>query len=199
VNPKQFKSYKDLLNPQWKGKMVTDDPRRAGPGNATFVYFYMHPDLGLDFIRALATQQITILRDYLQEIDAVAQGRFSILIGTSDATAEYRMKQGVPVMIVDPTQLKEGSDLNPANGAVGLVNRAPHPNAAKVYINWLLSKEGQTAFVKAMGYVSARIDVPTDHVPAWRIPRPGAIKTYTQEAIDVKKKMLGLLEELFGR
>ena len=51
-------------------------------------------------------------------------------------------------------------------------------DAAKIYINWLLSKEGQIPFVKATGYISKRLDVPTDHAPAWRIPQPGAVKTY---------------------
>ncbi len=62
VNAKEFKSHKDLLNPKWKGKMVVDDPRRAGPGVATFTFFYLHPELGPEFIRALGKQQMTILK-----------------------------------------------------------------------------------------------------------------------------------------
>jgi hypothetical protein len=50
-----------------------------------------------------------------------------------------------------------------------------------------------------MGYVSSRLDVPTDHALPWRIPQPGAIKTYTQEAIDVRDKLTPLLQEVFGR
>ena len=60
--------------------------------------------------------------------------------------AVARAKQGIPIAIVDARQLKEGADVNPANGSLALFNKAPHPNAAKVYINWLLSKEGQTVF-----------------------------------------------------
>jgi len=76
VNAKEFKSYKDLLDPKWKGKLVMDDPRRAGPGQATFTFFYLHPELGVDFIRALGKQQITILKDYAQEVDAIGHGGF---------------------------------------------------------------------------------------------------------------------------
>ena len=53
VNAKEFKSYKDLLDPKWKGKLIMDDPRRAGLGQAIFTFFYFHLELGVDFIRAL--------------------------------------------------------------------------------------------------------------------------------------------------
>lgn len=199
VQPDEIKSYQDLLDPKWRGRMVMNDPRRAGPGQATFTFFYRHPDLGPDFIRALGRQEITILRNFQQEVDLVGQGRYPILIGTADAIAEARIKQGVPITIVDPRQLKEGSDVSPANGALALFNRAPHPNAAKVYINWLLSQEGQTAFARATGYVSARLDASTDHALPWRVPLPGAIKTYDQEAMDVRDRLVRpLLEEVFG-
>jgi ABC-type Fe3+ transport system substrate-binding protein len=89
--------------------------------------------------------------------------------------------------------------MNPAHGTVALFNRSPHPNAATVYLNWFLSKEGQTLFSRAMGYVSSRLDVPVDHGLPWRVPQPGSIKTYTQEAIDVRAKLMPLLSEVFGR
>jgi hypothetical protein len=51
---------------------------------------------------------------------------------------------------------------------------------------------------RASGYVSARLDVPTDHTEAWRIPQPGAIKTYTKAAMRVREKLMPLLSEVFG-
>ena len=198
VSGKEFKSHKDLLDPKWKGKLILDDPRRAGPGQATFTFFYLHPDLGPDFIRALGKQQITIMKDFAQEVDAIGQGRYPVLIGTADFVATARAKQGVPITIVDPRQLKEGTDVSPANGALALFNRAPHPNAAKIYINWLLSKEGQTAFARASGYVSSRLDVPNDHAEPWRVPQAGSIKTYNRAAMQVKDQLMPLLIEVFG-
>ena len=198
VNAKEFKSHKDLLDPKWKGKIAVDDPRRAGPGAATFTFFYLHPELGPDFIRALGKQQMSIFRDYAQEVDAVGQGRYPVLIGGADFVAINRAKQGAPIAIVDPRELKEGTDVSPANGNLALFNRAPNPNAAKIYINWLLSKEGQTSFARANGYVSARLDVPTDHTEPWRVPLPGAIKTYTKAAMQVRDKVQSLLKEVLG-
>jgi iron(III) transport system substrate-binding protein len=198
TKPQEIKSYKDLLNPKWRKKIVMDDPTRAGPGQATFTFFYLHPDLGPNFIRALAKQEPSVLREYTQEIDGIAREKYSILIGVSDIVAEERMKDGLPIAIIDPRQLKEGSDISPGSGGVGFFNRAPHPNAAKIYLNWLLSKDGQAGFARVNGYISARLDVPTDHSP-WRVPIPGSIKTYTQQAIDIKDDLTALFKEAFGR
>lgn len=199
ARPEEIRSYKDLLDPKWKGQIAMDDPRIAGPGQATFTFIYLHPELGPDFIRALAAQEPIVLRDRQQEVDALGQGRYPLLVGAGDFFVEARMKQGAPVAIVDPRQLREGSDVSPANGATALFNNAPHPNAARIYLNWLLSKEGQTEFVRATGYVSARADAPTDHAAPWRVPQPGAIPSYTAEAIKVKdEQLVPLLKEVFG-
>ena len=78
ANPKEFKSYKDLLDPKWKGKIVADDPRKSGPGQATFTFFFLHPELGVKFIRAIAGQGLTLLRDYAQEVNMLGQGRYPV-------------------------------------------------------------------------------------------------------------------------
>ncbi len=194
----EIKSYKDLLEPKWKGKLVLDDPRTPGAGQATLHFFYLHPDLGPDFIRALARQNLVVLKNYRQEIDMIGQGKFPILIGGSDAVADSVIKQGVPIAILDPRHLREGSAVNPAAGTTAMFNRAPHPNAAKVYFNWLLSKEGQTSYTQVTGYISARSDVRIDHAPL-RVPIPGSIKTYTPEAMKARIKLGGLLREVFKR
>ena len=127
-------------------------------------------------MRALVNQKPVILKDYAQEIDSVGHEKYPIGVGLSDSLAEQRGKQGIPIAIVDPRQLREGADVNPAAGAIGVFNRAPHPNAAKLYINWLLSKEGQTSFARAAGYISSRLDVPTDHAAPWRVLQRGPSK-----------------------
>ena len=57
-----------------------------------------------------------------------------------------------------------------AYGSVALMANAPHPNAAKVYINWLLSKAGQTSWEKT-GFDSRRTDI--QHVSPETVPKPG--------------------------
>ncbi|HEY7558378.1 MAG TPA: extracellular solute-binding protein [Candidatus Binatia bacterium] len=196
----QFKSYKDLLDAKWTGKIIIDDPRKPGPGQATFSFFYFHPELGADFIRALANQKLNIFKDYAQQVDFLGRGKYPLGVGLSDSLVEQRAKQGIPLAIVDPRQLREGADVSPASGGVGVFNRAPHPNAAKLYINWLLSKEGQTSFARGAGYISSRLDVTTDHAAPWRVPHPGAIKTYGIEARNnTRNKVTPLLYEVLGR
>jgi iron(III) transport system substrate-binding protein len=198
VKAEELTSYKDLLDPKWKGKIVMDDPRRNGPGQTTFTFFFLHPELGPEFIRALARQEPTLLKDFRQEADAVGQGRFPILVGSDITAIEPLVKQGVPITIVDPRQLREGSDTSSGNGNVALFKNAPHSNAAKVYINWLLSQEAQAEYVKAVGYISSRVDVPTDFTYAWRVPVSGAIKTYDATGVAVRDPLIPLLVELFG-
>jgi len=197
VKPDSITSYKDLLNPKFKQKILIDDPTMAGPGQATFTFFYLHPELGPNFIRALAKQEPTVSKDWNQELEGVAKEKFLVLIGVFDAFVEERIAAGVPVAIIDPRKIKEGSDINSTAGTLSIFNRAPHPNAAKVYINWVLSKEVQTDFARLNSNISTRLDVPTDHAPRL-VPLPKAIKTYTQAAQDVKGDMIAVFKEAFS-
>jgi ABC-type Fe3+ transport system substrate-binding protein len=170
-----------------------------GPGLAVFTLFYLHPNLGPDFIRTLAAQELSLMRDYRQEADAVGQGRAPILLGGAEEVVLPLIGQGAPIVVVDPRQLEEKSDVGPSYGGVSIFNRAAHPNAAKVYLNWLLSKEGQTELARASELISGRLDVPTDHAFPWRIPMPGSVKTYTQEAVEVREDVQALMNEVLGR
>lgn len=120
------------------------------------------------------------------------------MFGGWNVPAENLIKKGLPIAIVDPNQLREGSDLSAVTGALAIYNKAPHPNAAKVYINWILSKEGQTQFAKTLNYISARVDVPTDHA-SWRVPRSSAIRTYTVEAMAEQRKLSPELQKVFAK
>jgi iron(III) transport system substrate-binding protein len=195
--PEQLKSYQDLLDPSFKGKLVMDDPRKSGPGQALLALWYLSPNLGADFIRAIARQQPLLMSDYQQEANAVGQGKYPILLGGSDQTLTPLTKEGLPIAVVPPQQLKEPVQV--AAGATGLAlfNRAPHPDAAKVYINWLLSKEGQALFARSQSAVSARVDVPADYLELWRVPGSNAIKTYGPEVLAVRDKVQALAKEAF--
>jgi iron(III) transport system substrate-binding protein len=199
LSPTALKSYKDLLDPKWKGKIVIQDPQLAGSSQATFTFFYLHPELGVNYIRALARQSMLVLRDPAQALQMTGQGKHPIHLGPRDSILMDAIRRGVPLAIVEPTHLKEGSDVSSGAGNAALFNRPSHPNAAKVFINWLLSRDGQQHYGRALGYVSKRLDVPNDYAEPWRVPQPGAINTYDQKAIDVKDDLIALLQETFGR
>jgi iron(III) transport system substrate-binding protein len=198
VRDGEITSLRDLLDPRWRGKLALHDPRIAGPGQATFTFFYLHPDLGPAFIRGLAEQQPVVLRDTLQLVDAVGQGRYPVVVGTAETIVEERIRQGVPIRIVEPRELKEGTDVSSSAGNVGLFSNSPHPDAAKVYLNWLLTREAQTEIARVYSAISSRADVPTDHSP-WRVPQLGAIRTHSREAFDLRNQLVPVLEEVFGR
>jgi iron(III) transport system substrate-binding protein len=196
----QFKSFKDLLDPKWNGKIiVARDPRIAGPGQAIFTHFFMHRDLGTEFIRGMAKQKMTILRDDRQAMDWLGQGKYPIALGPPETISEDFIDKGVPIQLIPPQQLREGGDLSPGPASLMLINKAPHPNAARVYINWLMSKEGQTAFSATTGIPSLRLDVPSDHIVPWRRPVPGYLETYTEDALARKDDLLKLLDEVLPK
>ena len=168
VNPKEFKSYWDLLNPKWKGKIEARDIREAGPGAGNTRFFYYHPELGPAFIKRLFGEtDVTLFRDFRQGPDWLATGKFAICFFCD---VDVLKRQGLPVDTFGPTVFKEGGGLVQQFGTLALVNRAPHPNAAKVFINWLLSRRGQLALQKRTSTAespadSLRIDIPKDDVP----------------------------------
>jgi len=166
VKPKEVSSFWDLLDPDWKGKMVSRDPRETGPGGGAMRFFYHSPKLGPKFLtRLFSEMNITLNRSERQATDWLAIGRFTICFFCRGIPVAKR--QGLPV---DKFGLmKEGAGLTSQGGMVSLINKAPHPNAARVFINWLLSREGQMAYQKAadkMGSAadSLRVDIPKDLV-----------------------------------
>jgi iron(III) transport system substrate-binding protein len=168
VNAKDFKSYWDLLAPKWKGKIISRDIRVAGPGSGNARLFYYLPDVGPSFIRKLyGEMDVTLFRDYRQGTDWLAVGKAAICFFCE---VDISKQQGLPVDTLGPGVFKEGAGLVTQFGTLGLVNRAPHPHAAKVFINWLLSRNGQIILQRNMRNTenpadSLRIDIPKDDVP----------------------------------
>jgi ABC-type Fe3+ transport system substrate-binding protein len=116
---------------------------------------------------------ITLFRDQRQGIDWLATGKYSLCFFCNHTRVEQARSQGLPVESFG--LMKEGAALIASGGAISLLNRAPHPNAAKVLINWYLSREGQLAVqsVEGSSANSRRMDIPKDMVPPHRRIQPG--------------------------
>lgn len=172
VKDGEITSYWDLLEPKWKGKIVAGDVRQPGPGGGQVRFLYASQDLGPEYLKRLFGEtDITLSVDNRQMVDWLAQGRYAIHVFPSSIDMERAMAQGLPVKLVSPDDLKEGAPMSAGWGAVAVADRAPHPNAAKVYLNWLLSKEGQMAWQTHGGSPSLRKDIPKDGVRPWNLPR----------------------------
>jgi iron(III) transport system substrate-binding protein len=152
----EFKSYSDLLNPKWKGKIVALDPRQPGNGANLTVFVYATPSLGRNFLKRLfGEMDVTFSNDRYQIVDWLARGKFAVNLFSPVRSED--IKAGLPladVKVDGPAPLGAGA------GSASLLNRAPHPNAAKLFLNWILSREGQIAYQKASENNSLRVDVP---------------------------------------
>jgi iron(III) transport system substrate-binding protein len=172
VKPEEIKSYRDLLHPRWRGKIVAMDPKVSGAVSRGIRFFYFQSELGPKFItRLFGETEITLARDFTQMLDWLATGKFSLAIFVGSAEAAKAASQGLPLKEFPPNHFQEGAAVSPFNGTLSLVNRAPHPNAAKVLINWLLSREGQIAVQQHLASEgsfreSLREDIPKDIIPS---------------------------------
>jgi iron(III) transport system substrate-binding protein len=167
VNEKEIKSAWDLVQPKWKGKY---EAMQIGPtqGSTALTYVYYHPQLGGKFIeRVLRDMEPTMFRDFRQGTDWLAQGKFALcfMCRRIDRAAMQRL----PVAELDPYQIEEQPGLGSGSGALVLINQHPHPYGARVFINWFLSLEGQTAFLQAntdeLRVGSLRDDLPAELLP----------------------------------
>ena len=160
------------------------------------IFFYYSPELGPEFIRRLfGTMNVTYGRDRRQITDWLVQGKFAICLGCRDA---LRAKtQGLPVDEFDTGGWKEGEGLSTGGGSLSLIKGAPHPGAARVFINRFLSRKGQIALQKHLDLYgelppnSRRIDIPKEDLP----PESRLIKG--RKYLDVSRSEWPDLEPIF--
>lgn len=157
VRPEEVTSYDDLLNPKWKGKIAILDPRTPGSGESTWSFLWRIK--GEEYLRRLVGQDLIIGRNQRQLAETLAKEKAILSIGLSYYSFLPFLKAGLPLKPL-PTP-KEGIYASSGSGNLVILKRVPHPNAAKVYLNWLLSREGQEVFAKAMGQPTRRLDVDT--------------------------------------
>ena len=138
------KSWDDLLDPKWRGRMVWNAnlTTSAASGFIALVLHEMGESKGMDYLRKLSGQKITGLKVTARQIlDQVIAGEYAIGLNIYPSQVAGSRAKGAPI---------ERSSLKPASlGAVlvaSLAKDAPHPNAGKLLFDFLLSDEGQTIY-----------------------------------------------------
>jgi iron(III) transport system substrate-binding protein len=158
VAAETFNSFEDLLRPEVTGKIAILDPTRASGGSLYLTVIRLV--LGDEAIRRLLVdQRPAITQDRRQIAEWLIRGRQPIAIGASDDGLKPFAEQGLGGSIRS-VQSDKRIPAGNGNGTVLLLSRPPHPNAQKVFINWLLSQDGQTALARVAGQNSRRLDVP---------------------------------------
>lgn len=154
VPEQDLKTAQDLLDPRWKGKIVLQDPRRGGAGNEAMAAFILK--YGEQFARDLLTKQDVVISDNKRQMaEWVVRKRYPIAIGlgSEDTIAQFQ-KQGLGKNV----RVLSGGDVL-GGDAVIVLNKAPHPNATKVFVNWLLSQKVQAQLGEVAEMNSRRVDV----------------------------------------
>ena len=183
VKPDELRSYWDLTQPKWKGKIAAYDPRLPGGASNDMRFLYYNPKLGPKFLQKLFSEmEIAIAADRRQVMDWLASGKYALALFISREVDTAKM-QGLPVDDL-PSLRAEGAHLATGAGSISLINRAPHPNAASVFINWFLSRQGQMAWQKHNDRNSLRTDIPKDVLTDWknRVPQEDGDYLFTNLA-----------------
>jgi iron(III) transport system substrate-binding protein len=154
----EIRSYDDLLHPQWKGKIGFLDPRSPGSGQNSWTFLWKVK--GEEYLQKLVEQDLMINTNLRQIADSLAKGKLVFTIGLSHYSYEPFLKAGLPVGPI--RKIREGAHANNGSGVVAVVKNPPHPNAVKVFVNWLLGKEGQETYGRAMIQGTRRLDVDND-------------------------------------
>lgn len=176
IKTEVLKSHRGFLKPELKGKIIMGDP--TIPSAAMRWFGVTAEVMGLEFLKEFANQLASVQRDERMVVEWVAAGKYPIGIGVkTDPIMEFR-RAGAPIRHFTT---KEINFLSGGSGVLCVINNPAHPQATKVFANWLLSREGQLVYSRATGLQSARLDVPTDFLDPIVIRSPSISYFNTEE------------------
>jgi iron(III) transport system substrate-binding protein len=197
VSRQEFNHPRQIVDPRWKGRIVVEDPSQPG-GGASYFSLLVHA-YGDDFgRRLLKDQEPVITRDRRQIVEWIVRGRYPVGMGLVTGGDLGAFQQAGLGLNIEPVAAPEVVGLNPGPGAVMLVNRAPRPNAAKVFINWLLSKEAQELWGLSQ-YNSRRTDVAPTVPDEYPDPNQVTSMVWNNEAWEpIRARTERLAKDLLG-
>jgi iron(III) transport system substrate-binding protein len=149
------KAWKDVLDAKWKGKVAYADASKSGSSYTlliTWLTIYGKNETGWKFVEDLLRQCVVLPKSSMT-YQGVANGEYPIGLTFEQAAFDY-LKGGAPIGLIYPS---EGTAITLDGSAV--IKNAPHPNAAKLFLDWTVSKEMQQLMVERFGRRSVRKDV----------------------------------------
>jgi ABC-type Fe3+ transport system substrate-binding protein len=171
VKAEDVKSWNDLLQPQFKGKIAAYDPVKNGSGGQTSAYLYN--TFGPDFVKKLYLDQgTTFTDDYRQLSDWLARGVHPVSIAARDEDIDKLQKDGFKIEAA-AARADAAGYVSAGFGLMNLVKNPPHPNAAKLFLNWMAMKDGQSVWASSQKVVSSRMDIKNTWADADIVPEAG--------------------------
>jgi iron(III) transport system substrate-binding protein len=152
----EFASLEELVNPKWRGKITIQEPRGGGSGQGQLALFLAV--YGEGFVRDLLTKQdIVATGDTRQLTEWVIRARYPIGVGVRSYDLLLFEQEGLKTN-VRPVP-RSATTISSGSAGIQLLTRAPHPNASKIFINWLLTQSAQERLSRAIQENSRRLDV----------------------------------------
>lgn len=149
------KSYKDLADPKYKGMLLLEDPLPAGGSPGTRFVAYTYLEYGEEYLKGVAQNVAALSRSTTEGPKQVARGEYAMYVMSSGAPIEiWQLPKPHPFRLIVP----EDGQMVLLSG-VSFLQQAPHPNAAKLLTNYILSQEGQQTLADVPGQVFLRKDV----------------------------------------
>jgi ABC-type Fe3+ transport system substrate-binding protein len=198
VDPSSIKNWKDILDPKYRGKIISHDPRSPGPGQGATSWLYN--TFGIEFVKSFHLgQKVKFTRDNRQVVESVVRGTTPIAFGSLQTFIERFKRKGIKNLAVvlpadAPGYVTGGfSVLKQAKGV-------PHPNAAKVFINWYMSRPGQEVYQSIMLATSRRLDVKTG-LPDYVVPKDGIkyFEAYNEKIYNSRKIVIKAITDALGK
>lgn len=176
------KTLEDYLDPKWKGKMawVAHYDIGGGPGLSLGILYKLGQEKGMDYLRKLAKQEIIqVPANQRVVLDQLISGEFPVALGMFQHHVATSLKKGAPIKWLGNGPLLQTS------ATIAILKHAPHPSAARLFVEFVLSEEGQKIVSKA-GYPPVRPNVEADKAVMTVVPaelNPYVIDPGEDEAI----------------
>jgi iron(III) transport system substrate-binding protein len=184
------KSFADLLDKKWDGKLVKAHPGYSG--TIMTVTYEIVRDLGWDYLKNLGQQHVMQVQSGADPPKRVAQGERPVMADGGEYLVQQMKAAGAPLAIVYPT---EGTPTIP--GGAGVFADAPHPNAARLFTLYLFSREGQQVMSDTAWLRSFHPDVKSHE----GVKPLGEIKTMKADAaaqVDMSDEIKKKYADYFG-
>ena len=177
-------TYESMLDPKWRGKAAT--VRYGVGGSGILPYYLINKEKGQDFWNKMLEQQLQVFTSIPVMIERLGAGGLSVAYFANDGNLSDIMKKGTPLRwrYPEPTLALYIEQF--------IAKDAPHPNAAKLWIEFLLAKSSQSKIMQGIGLRTPRIDMTDERTvtkESW-YKAPGTLYKYTWDDVGKERKAL---------